>query len=33
MKEKFYAIFGGKIKIYDLEKSVCDAVRFRNKVF
>jgi len=23
---------GSKIKIYDLEKSVCDAIRFRNKV-
>jgi predicted transcriptional regulator of viral defense system len=39
LSEKFYTIgineievFGEKIKIYDLEKSVCDAVRFRNKV-
>jgi predicted transcriptional regulator of viral defense system len=39
LSEKFYtigineiAIFNEKIKIYDLEKSVCDAVRFRNKV-
>jgi predicted transcriptional regulator of viral defense system len=23
---------GAKVKMYDLEKSVCDAVRFRNKV-
>jgi len=23
---------GYKIRIYDLEKSVCDAIRFRNKV-
>jgi len=33
--EKFYnlgIIETGHIKIYDLEKSVCDAVRFRNKV-
>lgn len=25
-------IDGYKVKIYDLEKSVCDAVKFRNKV-
>ena len=33
--EKFYnlgVIETEKIKIYDIEKSVCDAVRFRNKV-
>jgi predicted transcriptional regulator of viral defense system len=39
LSEKFYemgineiTMTGEKIKIYDLEKSVCDVVRFRNKV-
>ncbi|MDR3245455.1 MAG: hypothetical protein LBT50_03380 [Prevotellaceae bacterium] len=39
LSEKFYELGitetdsnGWKIKIYDLEKSVCDAVKFRNKV-
>jgi predicted transcriptional regulator of viral defense system len=39
LSEKFYQLGvtqigmdGSSVKIYDLEKSVCDAVRFRNKV-
>lgn len=29
---KEYEIDGFKVKIYDLEKSVCDAIKYRNKI-